>query len=241
MLNLITGKRGTPHVSAQDDGTIWRAIIGNGSVVFPFGSKFATTFSGRVVTISDGIGMNQGRMFRVEGTESVTIDSASPQRHDIICMKIEINPSTDISTASWHVVKGNDGSSATPTVTTGDIDAGDTTILMPMFEVSIRQSGILSVTPLFNMFAYPYFTETKEVTLSLTSSTSQTKAHGISDIGNWGVVEAYITNGTVYYPLSYAATGTAYAGYRYDGSNITFAFGSSWSGYTAHVVFGRRR
>ena len=151
-MNIITGYKGTPHVTAQQDRDINSAIFTNGVYILNIGSKMAATIvSANEITIADGLVIAQGCAAEIaRGTsESMTIDNGTQGmlRKDLIVLRYTKNASTGVEDMELDVIKGTPAASnpATPSHTTGSIADGDTTVDFPLYEVHLDGISIESV------------------------------------------------------------------------------------------------
>lgn len=152
-MNIITGYKGTPHVTAQQDRDINSAIFTNGVYILNIGSKMAATIvSANEVTIADGLIIAQGCAAEIaRGTsESMTIDNGTQGqlRKDLIVLRYTKDASTGVEDMELDVIKGTPATSnpSVPTYTSGSIADGDTLVEFPLYTVNISGITIQSVT-----------------------------------------------------------------------------------------------
>lgn len=152
-MNIITGYKGTPHVSAQQDRDINSAIFTDGVYILNVGSKMsATIVSANEVTIADGLIIAQGCAAEIaRGTsESMTIDNGTQGqlRKDLIVLRYTKDASTGVEDMALAVIKGTPAASnpATPAYTSGSIADGDTLAEFPIYTVNLSGITIQSVT-----------------------------------------------------------------------------------------------
>ena len=152
-MNIITGYKGTPHVTAQQDRDINSAIFTNGVYILNIGSKMAATIvSANEVTIADGLIIAQGCAAEIaRGTsESMTIDNGTQGqlRKDLIVLRYTKDASTGVEDMALAVIKGTPAASnpATPAYTSGSIADGDTLAEFPIYTVNLSGITIQSVT-----------------------------------------------------------------------------------------------
>lgn len=160
-LNLVTGYRGSAHVTAADDGSLNVAVWGSGQYVLNRGNKFAAlVVSNNTIRISDGDIMLQGRHIRLNegGTVDLTIENGAQgkSRNDLIVCRYTRNTSTGVEDCSLVVIKGTpaDSTPADPAYTSGDlINDHDATVDMPLYRVPIVGLNVQSLVPLFSVAA----------------------------------------------------------------------------------------
>ena len=152
-MNIITGYKSTPHVTAQQDRDINSAIFTNGVYILNIGSKMAATIvSANEITIADGLAIAQGCAAEIErGTsESITIDNGDQGmlRKDLIVLRYSKDASTGVEDMELDVIKGTPSASspATPSYTSGSIADGDTLAEFPLYTVNLNGITIESVT-----------------------------------------------------------------------------------------------
>ena len=152
-MNIITGYKGTPHVTAQQDRDINSAIFTNGVYILNIGSKMAATIvSANEVTIADGLIIAQGCAAEIaRGTsESMTIDNGTQGqlRKDLIVLRYTKDASTGVEDMALAVIKGTPAAfnPATPAYTSGSIADGDTLAEFPIYTVNLSGITIQSVT-----------------------------------------------------------------------------------------------
>lgn len=151
MAHLITASAGQPHITPKDDASWHRGTFEVQSAILPFGSALkpeTIPASPSNVRIKNGIGMLQGRFFRVDAYDVVTIPNGAQNQNriDIICAKITQNEDGTQS-FDWEVVSGNptSGTPAAPTITAHSLDDGDEFALMPVVKVRLTGVNITSV------------------------------------------------------------------------------------------------
>lgn len=160
-MQIITGKTGSPHVSAEHDRAKHAGTYGTGEYVLNVGSKFAATVepSTNTIRIADGDGMMQGTHFRIPhgDYDDVYIDNGTTGyiRKDLIVARY--TRSGDIEDVQLAVIKGEPSASdpQTPECTQGDILNGEALAEMPLYEVTIdctvaEQVTITVSEPLFS-------------------------------------------------------------------------------------------
>lgn len=155
-MKLITGHSGQNHISADDDASKLKALIGSGEFVLDKGSKFAYQISSNnLIILSGGDAIFQGRHCRTKADErencAIENGTQGQIRHDLICIKYsQLNgvESTDIV-----VVKGTPGPTGTdPSYAVGDIENGDTEHFMPLYRVVLNGLNVESVQSLYKVY-----------------------------------------------------------------------------------------
>lgn len=160
-LHLVTGYKGTAHVTSADQGVFNAMSIGAEDYVFTKGRRFeAQIISNNAVRIYDGSLMMNGRQVNLDaGTYLDAIIANGTQgmnRHDIIAIRYEINTTTGVESASLAVLQGT-ASSGTPTDPTNRYSSsilnGATVHDMPLYRVILEGLTVTKVEPLFQLLA----------------------------------------------------------------------------------------
>ena len=153
MLNLVTGYRGTPHVTA-DEEAVKNLMTFEDFLVTENGEKLAHNIvSNNQIRINSGDIMAQGRLVRIEGYEDVTIETGTQgmNRKDLICLRYTKDSSTGIESVALVAIKGAaaSGVAEVPAHTEGNILDGDSPVDFPLYTVTIEGLTVTEVTALF--------------------------------------------------------------------------------------------
>lgn len=153
-MNVVTGYRGEPHITSQQDQAKNQGIFGSGSYVLDVGQKLrAEAVSANEVRIYDGVLSHQGVVAVVEKNtyDSVTITSGShgADRCDLIVARYTKEGSTGVESMTFAVIMGTEGDTTPPAYNEGDIQAGDSPVDMPIYEVHLSGIEITDLTPVF--------------------------------------------------------------------------------------------
>lgn len=155
-MNIITGKTGEPHVTAQQDREINQAIFGIGNSVLNIGSCFEAeqTGSGNTIRIKDGLLMLQGTAASIDSGayDEVTIANGSQgvSRTDYICAKYSRNTSTGTESMTFAVLQG-DSNGNPPEVPEGIIREGAVIAYFPLYSVTLNGVNISAPKQLFTI------------------------------------------------------------------------------------------
>lgn len=151
-MNIITGYKGVPHVTSQQDRYVNQGAYGVDSYILPIGDKFAATIdSATSVTLASGAVSIQGCVAIIEAgqTETVSIDAgtAGLKRYDLICARYT-KEASGVESVNLVVVPGTPSESTpvVPKVNVGRIEDGDTPVDFPLYRVGITGITISSVT-----------------------------------------------------------------------------------------------
>ena len=151
-MNIVTGYRGEAHITSQQDQAKNQGIFGSGSYILDVGQKLhAEAVSANEVRIYDGVLSHQGVVAVVEKNtyDSVTITSGSQgaDRCDLIVARYTKEASTGVESMTFEVIMGTEGETTPPAYNTGDIQAGDSPVDMPIYEVHLSGIQIESLVP----------------------------------------------------------------------------------------------
>lgn len=140
-MDIITGHRGTSHVTSQNQRDVNMGMIGEESYILPVGGKLAATITGgNEVTIADGVLLMQGCAASIGygQSETLTLQSGTTgyKRYDLICAQYS-KDSSGVESVSLVAKTGTPttGSPALPSYTDGSIAAGDTIVEVPLYSV----------------------------------------------------------------------------------------------------------
>lgn len=162
-MNIITGYRAEPHITAQQDRDVNIGIFGaSAKILKGVGSEMAATVvSANEVEIADGMIMCEGCASEIAHgtTESMTIDNGTQGklRIDLIVARYNRNTSTGVEDMALIVIKGTPSASdpQSPAYISGTISDGDTTVDFPLYQVNIDGISITSVDALVDTVNIP--------------------------------------------------------------------------------------
>ena len=181
-MNIITGYRAEPHITAQQDRDINSAVFTAGTYILNIGSKMAATIvSANEVTIADGLIVAQGCAAEIaRGTsESMSIDNGDQGmlRKDLIVLRYTKEASTGVEDMELAVIKGTPAASnpATPSYTSGSIADGDTLVEFPIYTVNLSGITIQSVTRNVSILEVPSKSYVDSINTTLTNLINTTK------------------------------------------------------------------
>lgn len=157
-MNIITGYRGSPHLTSQQDRNRNIGIFGvTPRIIKDVGSEMAATIvSATEIQIADGMVVCQGCMSEItRGTsESLTIDNGEQgmARTDLIVIRYSKNLGSGVEDMQLAVIKGTAAASnpQTPAYNTGTIANGDTLVDFPLYQVDISGISITGITLLMD-------------------------------------------------------------------------------------------
>lgn len=154
-MNIITGYRGTPHITSSQDRAKNQGAFGVDSYILNVGEKMAADIvSANEVRIRDGVLSMQGCVANIEegAYDSCEISNGTQgmQRRDLIVARYTKNAETNVEDIQLVVIEGTPASSfpSDPTYNTGNIQAGDSPVDFPLYRVNINGVNISGATQL---------------------------------------------------------------------------------------------
>lgn len=159
-LHLVTGYKGTPHITSADQGVFNAMSVGTGDYVFTKGRRFeAQIINNNTIKIYDGSLMMNGRYVDLDSGSNLDATIANGtqglNRHDTIVIRYTMDIKTGIESVSLVVEKGT--AMAEPTDPyleyTEKILNGAVTYDMPMYRVVLEGLSITKIEPLFQVLA----------------------------------------------------------------------------------------
>jgi hypothetical protein len=153
-MNIITGYRAEPHITAQQDRDVNIGIFGaSAKILKGVGSEMAATvISANEVEIADGAFVAEGCTAEIQRgtTESMTIENGEQGmlRVDLIVARYTKTAGTGVESMELAVIKGTPAASnpATPSYNEGTIADGDSPVDFPIYRVNLSGISIDSVT-----------------------------------------------------------------------------------------------
>ena len=151
-MELVTGRAGSPHITAQQDRQKHQGIWGDGAYILATGNQLEPEVqSSNKILIPDGALMFQGALFSVKvgTTDEVTINNGNQgmQRKDLVVVRYKYDSAKQEESAEWVVIQGTPAASnpVAPTGTDGDIQAGDATVDCPFMIVNLDGINVTGV------------------------------------------------------------------------------------------------
>lgn len=151
-MELVTGRAGSPHITAQQDRQLHQGIWGEGAYILNTGNMLEPQVqSSNKILIKDGALMYQGALFSVKvgTTDEITINNGNQGllRKDTIVIRYHYDSAQNVESADWHVIRGTAVSSnpVTPSGISGNIQEGDTYVDCPVYVVSLNGINITAV------------------------------------------------------------------------------------------------
>lgn len=155
-LNINTPPEAEPHIYAEDDAAIYKAIFGGDGVSTIGQACKATVLSNNKVRIADGVLCVDGHMARIPYGEyedcEIMNGQSGKNRNDIIVAKFETTGTGGIDTMTCEVIRGTAGETAVdPELTQDDIYAGGKVRECPLYRVKIEGLSITAVEQMFRI------------------------------------------------------------------------------------------
>lgn len=155
-LNINTPPEAEPHIYAEDDAAIYKAIFGGDGVSTIRQACKATVLSNNKVRIADGVLCVDGHMARIPYGEyedcEIMNGQSGKNRNDIIVAKFETTGTGGIDTMTCEVIQGTAGETAVdPELTQDDIYAGGKVREYPLYRVKIEGLSITAVERMFEI------------------------------------------------------------------------------------------
>lgn len=151
-MELVTGRAGSPHITAQQDRQLHQGIWGEEAYILNTGNMLEPQVqSSNKILIKDGALMYQGALFSVKvgTTDEITINNGNQgmKRKDLVVARYTYDSSQNIESATWLVYQGTPTGSnpVLPSGISGDIQAGDTAVDVPYLAVTLDGINIVSV------------------------------------------------------------------------------------------------
>lgn len=186
MTELITGAKGTSHVTSAQQGAINAYTLGTGEYIL--NGCAATMPAANTLHIAAGHLMVQGRAVEVTATDlTISNGSQGMKRHDLVCMSYAF--ASNVESATLAVVQGTPSASPSDPTVTGSILNGDATAQIPLWRVTL--DGITVGTPVLLLDRLP--------TLDSVSQTLWTNPSPTAAIG--GVDVSLASNTCMYYDV----------------------------------------
>ena len=162
-MNIITGYRAEPHITAQQDRDVNIGIFGaSAKILKGVGSEMAATVvSANEVEIADGTLVAEGCTAEIQygTTESMTIENGEQgmKRIDLIVVRYTRNSGTAVESMELAVIKGTSAASnpAVPSYNTGTIADGDSPVDFPIYKVNLDGISITSVDAMVDVVNIP--------------------------------------------------------------------------------------
>ena len=240
-MNIITGYRAEPHITAQQDRDVNIGIFGaSAKILKGVGSEMAATVvSANEVEIADGALVAEGCTAEIAygTTESMTIENGEQGmlRVDLIVARYTKTAGTGVESMELVVINGTSAASnpAVPSYNEGSIADGDSPVDFPLYQVNLNGISITSVDPLVSTVSVlDAITELQNTVTELQNTVSNTKLMVVNaPLGRLTFNNAGAAGGTInvarYIPAGYTMIGAIPASSGYFGAYFYTCAGAS--------------
>ena len=159
-LHLVTGYKGTAHITSDDQGLFNAGCVGSADFVLATGDRFnAEVISNNTVRIYNGSLLMSGRHVNMKSTAYIDMAIANgttgSNRNDLIVVRYTKNQSTGIESAELMVLQGasTTGVAVDPSYNATSILSGGAVYDMRLYRVRLSGLNIEAVEPLFTVLA----------------------------------------------------------------------------------------
>ena len=206
-LNINTPPEAEPHIYAEDDAAIYKAIFGGDGVSTIGQACKATVLSNNKVRIADGVLCVDGHMARIPYGEyedcEIMNGQSGKDRNYIIVAKFETTGTGGIDTMTCEVIQGTAGETAVdPELTQDDIYAGGKVREYPLYRVKIEGLSITDVEQMFEIIP-----SNKDLSKLLDYDPTEKTYYE----NGWTMKYRYISHNQVYVTLQNTNTGATEA------------------------------
>lgn len=146
-VQIVTGYTGERHITPYMDATVNRGIFGEDGCILSSGSQMSASMPTiNSFVIADGAFSIQGHIGVTNG-ETLAVDTCATDsnRIDLVVARFTHNTTTLIDGLEIVLVKGTETTSAyptTPTINTGVIANGATTVDMVLYQINLSGSDV---------------------------------------------------------------------------------------------------
>ena len=152
-ITIYTPDTETPHIYAEDDAQIHRALIGSSGITLADNQLVCTIVNDNTVRLASGLYSMQGYMLSVQAgtSQDLTIDSGSAgaYRHDLIVADFVRGGGNTADAFVFKIVKGTNatsaGAAADPVITQDDLRNGGSHRQEILYRVIISGTEISAV------------------------------------------------------------------------------------------------
>lgn len=152
-ITIYTPDTETPHIYAEDDAQIHRALIGSSGITLADNQLVCTIVNDNTVRLASGLYSMQGYMLSVQAgtSQDLTIDSGSAgaYRHDLIVADFVRGGGNTSDTFVFKIIKGTNatsaGAAADPVITQDDLRNGGSHRQEILYRVVISGTEISAV------------------------------------------------------------------------------------------------
>lgn len=156
-IEIVTGKRGSGHVTPDEDGNRNATFVGKESCVVDLYTGFELDIiSANQAHIGRGVGYLQGRQFEINAEgEDVVINSGTQgqNRNTVVYAHYTREPTTSVEAVDLVVLDGTPttGTPVDPEVNIGDLFTGGLEAYFPLYRIVLEGVNIVSTDQLFDV------------------------------------------------------------------------------------------
>lgn len=152
-ITIYTPDSAAPHIYAEDDAQIHRALIGSSGITLADNQLACTIVNDNKVRLASGLYSMQGYMIVVQAgtTEDLTVDSGSAgaYRHDLVIADFERGGGDAADAFEFKIVKGTNANSASaaadPALVQDDLTTGGSHRQETLYRLIINGTEISTV------------------------------------------------------------------------------------------------
>lgn len=163
-ITIYTPTDAAPHIYAEDDAQVHRALIGGSGITLADNLLECTVVNGNTVRLSSGVYSIQGYLICVQGgtTQDLPVESgmAGAYRHDLVVADFIRGGGSVADQITFKVIKGADATSesaaADPSLVQDDLTIGGTERQEALYRLNISGTSIASVERVANYIGNIY-------------------------------------------------------------------------------------
>lgn len=153
-ITIYTPDTETPHIYAEDDAQIHRALIGSSGITLADNQLLCSIVNDNTIRLQSGLYSMQGYMLAVQSgtTQDFTIDSGSAgaYRHDLLVADFVRGGGSVADAFEFKVIKGTNATSAAaavdPAITQDNLTTGGSHRQEILYRIIISGTEISSIT-----------------------------------------------------------------------------------------------
>ena len=152
-ITIYTPPAAAPHINAEDDAQIYRALFGGSGITAADNKLACTKVDDSHVVLASGVYCNQGYMLAVEGGTSQTIEvpsnAAGTFRRDYLVAEFNRGGGGTADTHEFRLLPGtpnaNSGAALPPDLTQNDLGAGGAKRQEALYLITMSGATLLSI------------------------------------------------------------------------------------------------
>ena len=153
-ITIYTPDSATPHIYAEDDAQIHRALIGSSGITLADNQLTCSVVNDNTVRLQSGVYCMQGYMLVVQGgtNQDLTVDSGSAgaYRHDLLVADFTRGGGDTADTFEFKIIKGTNATSAAaatdPSITQDNLITGGSHRQEVLYRITISGTEISGIT-----------------------------------------------------------------------------------------------